>query len=183
MVAKLKNSFSLPGGRLFTCKLSISLWCGIFINPNQLIWPKRKKDHSVSYQTFCSDNGKLYLMKYCMDDHTFLWFTAGEEEMEWTNGWGWVSLLVVFVWGFLFGWLFFFLCYFLDSSPKCQSNDASLWKLFNFSPSTSKKLICFYRYAYFCLSIVCTSPSDTGKIRSRSLLSPSFSIDLTFLKS
>lgn len=160
MVAKLKNSFSLPGGRLFTCKLSISLWCGIFINPNQLIWPKRKKDHSVSYQTFCSDNGKLYLMKYCMDDHTFLWFTAREEEMERTNGWGWVSLLVVFVWGFLFGWLFFSFAIFwtvlLNASQMMPAYESFLTSLLLHQRSWSA-----FTDMHIFVSLLCALPLQT----------------------
>lgn len=107
VVVKLKNCFHYQVEGFSHANYQYHCEVAFLLIQTSLSDQKERKIVLVLYQTFCSDNGKSYLMKYCTD-HTILPFTAGEKEREQTNGWGWVSLLMVFSLRGFFCWFFFF---------------------------------------------------------------------------
>lgn len=124
VVVRLKNCFHYQVEGFSHANYQYHCEVAFLLIQTSLSDQKERKIVLVLYQTFCSDNGKSYLMKYCTD-HTTLPFTAGEKETEQTNGWGCVSLLVVFGLRGLFFFLllpFFFL---VDTTPKCQSKSTA----------------------------------------------------------
>lgn len=106
VVVRLKNCFHYQVEGFSHANYQYHCEVAFLLIQTSLSDQKERKIVLVLYQTFCSDNGKSYLMKYCTD-RTILPFTAGEKEAEQTNGWGWVSLLVVFG---LRGLFFFCFC-------------------------------------------------------------------------
>lgn len=107
VVAKLKNCFHYQVEGFSHANYRYHCECGIFINPNQLIWPKRKGISFLFYIKHFALTTASHIWWNIAWITPFLQFSAGEKEIEGTNGWGGV-------WGFFDGFEagIFWLCSF-----------------------------------------------------------------------
>lgn len=122
VVAKLKNCFHYQVEGFSHANYRYHCECGIFINPYQLIWPKRKERSFLFYIKHFALTTASRIWWNIAWITPFLQFSAGEKEIERTNRWGGVWGYFWWIWGWFFSGfaLSIFKTLFLNASQVMQ---------------------------------------------------------------